>query len=86
MSDSNVVKVLKTLKKFEILTLVALFIENSKIEKVELGKLQNSCELILRDLQDKEKQDTNFFKKNLFQDEKLEKENINMKVDENVED
>ena len=39
MSDSNVVKVLKTLKKFEILTLVALFIENSKIEKVELGKL-----------------------------------------------
>ena len=86
MSDSNVVKVLKTLKKFEILTLVALFIENSKIEKVELGKLQNSCELMLRDLQDKEKQDTNFFKKNLFQDEKLEKENINMKVDENVED
>lgn len=41
MSDSNIVKVMKTLKKFEVLILVALFIENSKIEKVELGKLQN---------------------------------------------
>ena len=41
MTDSSIVKVMKTLKKFEILILIALFIENSNIEKVELGKLQN---------------------------------------------
>lgn len=41
MNDSSIVKVMKTLKKFEILILIALFIENSNIEKVELGKLQN---------------------------------------------
>lgn len=50
MSDSNIVKVMKTLKKFEVLALVTLFIENSKIEKVEIGKLQNSCEILLREL------------------------------------
>jgi hypothetical protein len=41
MNDSNIVKVMRTLKKFEILILIALFIENSNIEKVELGRLQN---------------------------------------------
>ena len=66
MSDSNVVKVMKTLKKFEVLILVTLFIENSKIEKVEIGKLQNSCELILRELQENEKQEIGFFKKQQY--------------------
>ena len=84
MNDSNIVKVMRTLKKFEILILIALFIENSNIEKVELGRLQSQCENILKQLQEKEQQETTFFKKQLFH---LENEqNTEMKDDTKAKD
>lgn len=54
MSNSNIVQVMKGLRKYEVLILIALFLENSRVEKVELDKLQERCSDILKDLKEKE--------------------------------
>lgn len=52
MSNSNVVKVMKGLRKLEVLTLIALYLENHSVEKVELDRLQERCVIVLRAMQE----------------------------------
>lgn len=69
MSKSNTVKVMKGLRKFEVLTLIALYLENNTVEKVPLEHLQDRCFTILRAMQENE---NNFKKGTLFADDKSE--------------
>ena len=44
MSNSNMVNVMKSLKKHEIIVLIAIFIKNANVEKVNLDDLYDECE------------------------------------------
>lgn len=52
MSNSNIVRVMKGLRKLEVLVVIALYLENATVEKVELDKLQERCTTILRAMQE----------------------------------
>jgi len=49
MSNSNTVKVLRGLRKFEIMVMIALFLEQTtqKTDKVLIDSIQDRCEIIL---------------------------------------
>ena len=69
MSKSNIVNVMKGLRRFEVLTLIALYLENHRVEKVSLDILQDRCHTILKAMQD---QEINMQKGNLFVVEQIE--------------
>jgi hypothetical protein len=50
MSNSKVVNVLKSLRSFEIVVVIALMITNVRVEKVELQNLRNECDFIINDI------------------------------------
>ena len=52
MSNSNIVQVMKGLRKLEILILIALYLENAKVEKVPLEPLQERAAVIMRDMRE----------------------------------
>ena len=53
MSKSNIVRVMRGLRKFEVLVLVALFLEQ-KEEKVSLDAVQDRCDTVLVAMQQNE--------------------------------
>lgn len=50
MSNSNVVNVLKSLRNFEIVVILALIITNVRVEKVDLNILKNEIDFIMNDI------------------------------------
>jgi Cdc6-like AAA superfamily ATPase len=52
MSNSKTVHVLKSLRKYEVLVILALFLElkSSKLEKVLMDKVQDRCQIIINNL------------------------------------
>jgi hypothetical protein len=52
MANSNTVKVLRGLRKFEIMIMIALFLElkTRNTDKVLLDSVQDRCEIILNNL------------------------------------
>ena len=54
MSNSNIVRVMKGLRKLEVLILIALYLENHAVEKVELDRLQDRCANVLKAMQEHE--------------------------------
>lgn len=55
MSNSNTVKVLRGLRKFEIMVMIALFLEQTtqKTDKVLIDSIQDRCEIILNQMKTK---------------------------------
>ena len=70
MANSKTVKVLKGLRKFEIIVIISLFLElkTQRTDKVLMDSVQDRCEIILNQMKD---QPQNLGAKSAMRDEKM---------------